>query len=121
MDMTNEEFNELFRKRTMKFALQIIKFIESIPLNTATRVLSFQLGKSATSTGANFRAFCRGRSRNERYSKICIVVEEADETEYWLAIFTETSYGDSKLKKELLDESLEILKIARSIKHKFST
>ncbi len=72
--MTNEEFNELFRKRTIIFALKVIEFLETVPFNSATRVLSFQICKSATSVGANFRAFCRGRSRNERHAKICIVV-----------------------------------------------
>ena len=33
---------------------------------------------------ANYRAACRARSKKEFYSKICIVVEEADETEHWL-------------------------------------
>ena len=115
--MKNEEFNELFRQRTLKFALRIIEFIESLPLNSVTRVLTYQLGKSSTSIGANFRAFCRGRSRNERYSKICIVVEEADETEYWLNIISGTKYGDDAIKTALLNEAVEILKITSTIKN----
>lgn len=115
--MTNEEFNELFRQRTLKFALDIIEFIETIPFNSATRVMTFQLGKSGTSIGANYRAFCRGRSRNERFAKICIVVEEADETGYWLQIFSNTKYGDEKEKTRLLSEAVEILKLSSAIKN----
>lgn len=115
--MTNEEFNEFFRERTLKFALDILAFIGSLPFNAATKVMSYQLGKSGTSVGANYRAFCRGRSRNERFSKICIVVEEADESEYWLTIFSRTSYGEPSEKTRLLKESVEILKIASSIKN----
>jgi len=115
--MTNEEFNELFRQRTLKFALDIIEFIETIPFNSATRVLTFQLSKSGTSIGANFRAFCRGRSKNEKLAKICIVVEEADETEYWLSILSHTNYGDAKKKVYLLNETIELLKIVSSIKN----
>jgi len=114
--MTNAEFNESFRERTMVFALSIIKFLESVPYNSVTRVLIFQLGKSGTSIGTNFRAFCRGRSKNEKFSKICIVVEEADETDYWLTIFSKTEYGDKNDLAWLAKEALEILKITSSIK-----
>jgi len=115
--MTNEEFNEKFRKRTKAFALQIIRFLETVPYNSATRVMSFQLGKSGTSVGANFRAFCRSRSKNERFAKICIVVEEADETLYWLELFTGTTYGDKEFLEQISKESIEILKITASIKN----
>jgi four helix bundle protein len=60
----------------------------------AQKFLSYQLGKSATSVGANFRVFCRGRSKNEKFSKICIVVEEADESAYWIDLFMATGYGN---------------------------
>lgn len=118
--MTNEEFNELFRKRTMAFALAVIQFLETVPNNPATRVMSYQLCKASTSVGANFRAFCRGRSRNERFSKICIVVEEADESVYWLELFDLANYGDKKLLVWLIPESIEITKIATTIKHSSS-
>ena len=114
--MTNEEFNDLFRNRTKKFALQIIAFLESVPFNTATRVMSYQLSKSGTSVGANFRAFCRGRSAKERFAKICIVVEEADETLYWLELFNETSYSRKYNLKPIMDEGIEIIKVTTSIK-----
>ena len=100
-DMTNAEFNEQFRRRTQQFAVRTLKFIESLPFNTATRIMTYQFGKSGTSVGANFRAFCRGRSKNEKYSKICIVVEEADECIYWLELFVDTGYGDGFLPKVL--------------------
>ena len=114
--MTNAEFNELFRKRTQKFAVAIIKFIEKIPYNNSTRILTYQLGKSGTSVGANFRAFCRARSQNERYAKICIVVEEADESIFWLEVFDETGYGNKDELMSLMSENLEIIKITGTIK-----
>lgn len=115
--MRNEEFNEIFRRRTKRFAVEILKFLETIPFNSATRVVSYQLSKAGTSVGANFRAFCRGRSKNERFAKICIVVEEADETLYWLEICAETSYGNQENISKLNQEGLEILKITGSIKN----
>jgi four helix bundle protein len=118
--MTNAEFNEMFRKRTMIFALKVIQFIETVPNNPATRVMTYQLVKAATSVGANFRAFCRGRSKNEHHAKICIVVEEADESVFWLELFALAKYGDEKLLAWLIPESIEITKISTSIKHSLS-
>jgi four helix bundle protein len=119
--MTNREFNEVFRKRTLEFALKVIVFLETIPLNTATRVMGYQLCKAVTSVGANFRAFTRGRSKNERFSKICIVVEEADETIFWLELFNGTSYGNKEFLAELLQESDEIMKVTGTIKDSMIT
>ena len=118
--MTNAEFNEQFRRRTQQFAVRSLKFIESIPFNTATKIMTYQFGKSGTSVGANFRAFCRGRSKNEKYSKMCVVVEEADESIYWLELFAETNYGDKQELKWLSAEALEILKVCSKIKSSLS-
>ena len=115
--MTNAEFNNHVCDRTKKFAIRIIKMIESLPFNTSTKTLGHQLCKSGTSIGANFRAFCRARSNNERFAKICIVVEEADETLYWLELFLSSKYGDNEQLELLLTEALEILKITSKIKN----
>jgi len=79
-----EEFIEHLKKRTKKFAVDVIRFCDSLNMIKASSVITYQLVKPATSTGANYRAACRARSQNEFFSKICIVVEEADESEYGL-------------------------------------
>jgi four helix bundle protein len=117
--MGNDEFNEIFRERTKDFSVRIFKFLDQLPPTISTRVIAFQLGKSASSVGANFRAFCRGRSTKERFAKICIVVEEADETLYWLENIRDAQYDNSETLKELLAEALEILKIVATIKSRY--
>lgn len=81
-------------------------------------MIIYQLVKSATSTGANYRAACRARSKNEFFSKICIVVEEVDESVYWLEIIKETILlvNDSELKRPL-KESIELTKIMSKAKN----
>lgn len=118
--MTNAEFNEIFRKRTKTFAVRVLQFLATVPYNTGTKIMSYQLGKSATSVGANFRAFCRGRSKAEKFAKMCIVVEEADETVYWIDLFTETDYGNKNELSYLATEALEILKVTSKIKTSLS-
>ena len=117
--MTNEEFNALLRERTLRFALNVIAFLETVPFNSVTKTLSGQLCDASTSIGSNWRAFCRGRSRNERYSKVCIVVEEGDEYQYWLEIFQNLNYGDKSLLPPLINECDEIVALTTSVKHGF--
>jgi len=118
--MTNAEFNDMFRNRTQAFAVNVLHFLADVPFNTSTKILSNQLGRSATSVGANFRAFCRGRSKREKFAKICIVVEEADECIYWTDLFSQTGFGDQAKLKLLCNEALEILKVTAKIKSSLS-
>ena len=114
--MTNAEFDNLLKRRTLAFSIRIFKFIETLQNTTSTRIISYQLGKSASSVGANYRAFCRGRSYKEKFSKMCIVVEEADEVEFWLINLRELGHGNQEELEWLLNESLEIIKVTSKIK-----
>ena len=81
--MTDKEiFIEELKRRTKKFAVDIINFCNTLKDCKASSVVTYQLVKSSTSTGANYRAACKARSKNEFFSKICIVAEEIDESEY---------------------------------------
>jgi len=120
--MTEKEiFIEKMKKRTKQLAVDVINFCNTLKVNKASSVITYQLVKSATSVGANYRAACRARSQKEFFSKVCIVVEEADETEYWLEIIDEV-----KLSKEINDlerilkESKEITKIMSKAKSSIS-
>jgi four helix bundle protein len=114
--MTNAEFNETMRVRTEDLAVKTLLLIAPIPFNSATKVLTTQIAKSVSSVGANFRAFCRGRSKNEKFAKICIVVEEADETIFWLNLLFRTGYLTQEEVSPAQNEMLEILKITQTIK-----
>ena len=82
--MESLDYNEKYRQRTKKFAVAIIVFYAKHCKQTEElRVIGKQLLRSGTSVAANFRAVTRGRSHAERFSKMCIVVEEIDETQFW--------------------------------------
>lgn len=106
-----DNFAEEFRNRTKKQAIEIIKYCKTLPKSEESFIVKKQIIRSATSVAANYRAACRARSENEFFSKLSIVVEEADETEFWLEIIKESGIDDSKRANELLKESGEILKI----------
>ena len=112
-----EAFIEKMKGRTKKFAVNIIHFCDKLPRTNSSRTISFQLVKSATSTGANYRAACRGRSKAEFHSKLSITVEEADESLYWLELIEDTKIPCDqielkRLQKEI-DEITRILAKAR--------
>lgn len=110
-------FVENLKKRTRKFGVDVILFCDSLKQKKASSVVTYQLVKSATSTGANYRAACRSRSQAEFFSKICIVVEEADESVFWLEVIEESDLSNDKSElKRLLLEGTEILKIMTKTK-----
>ncbi len=63
------------------------------------------------SVGANYRAVCRARSKADFISKIGIVLEEADETVFWLELLIETGIVAENKLKELLQEARELTAI----------
>jgi four helix bundle protein len=99
------------QKRTKEFAIAVIRFIRTLPSSDESRILGKQLMRSATSVAANYRAVCRARSRAEFIAKLGIVVEEADETVFWLELMTEAGAITSNDLPRLLTEANEILRI----------
>ena len=79
-----------FKERTKKFALRVIKLTASLPSGLNAQIIGKQLVRSGTSVGANYRAALRARSPAEFRAKLNIVLEEADETEYWLELLSES-------------------------------
>ncbi|MEM8524457.1 MAG: four helix bundle protein [Bacteroidota bacterium] len=114
---SKEEYAEWFKSKTKQFAIDIIKFFKTLQHNKATNVISYQLIKSATSTAANYRAVCRARSDKELYSKLCIVVEEADESVFWLEMIIGAELAnDTRELNRLMREADEILRVSATAK-----
>lgn len=82
-----------------------------MPDDLTTRRIVNQLIGSSTSVAANYRAACRGRSRPEFIAKLGIVVEEADETVFWLELIAAVPLSESADVEPLLNESRELLAI----------
>ena len=115
--MNKIEKIEAFKLRTKQFAIRIIKLFQNLPKTDEARVIGKQLLRSATSTAANYRAACRARSDADFFSKISIVLEEADETLFWIEILIETEIMNGERLKPLYIEAEEIVKIINTISH----
>ncbi len=101
--------------RTKAFALRIINFVTDLSKSKVTDVLGYQVLKSGTSIGANYREANRAESRNDFIHKIAIVEKEAAETQYWLELSEGSGTGNSADLRWLLEESTGLLAIFTSI------
>ena len=111
-------FNEALRARTKEASLRIIRVFQQLPRTGEASVLGKQLLRSATSVAANFRAACRGRSTAEWYAKLCICVEEADETLFWLELLGDSGIVPKTRLESLEQEYLEIVSILAAARKK---
>ncbi len=102
---------EQMRARTKAFANRIFKLFLALPKTMEAGVIGKQLLRAGTSVGANYRAACRARSRAEFVAKLGIVVEEADETIYWLELLADNEVVRAHLLKDLLKEANELTAI----------
>jgi four helix bundle protein len=104
------------RDRTKQFALKIIRFYSLLPSKiNETQIIGKQLLRSGTSVGANYREAYRARSNSEFISKIGIVIQELDETDYWLELLRDAKINGSSELQLLLSETDELLAIFTSI------
>jgi four helix bundle protein len=107
--LSKDEFVEKFRQRTKALALDVIRFSQGLPKTEEATIMKRQLLRSATSVGANYRAACRARSAAEFHSKLSIVIEEADETIFWLELLEESGTVPKSTTNQLKKEASEIL------------
>jgi four helix bundle protein len=78
------------------------------------RVIGRQSLRSGTSIAANYRATCRARFNAQFVAKMGTVVEEADETAFWLDLVAESQLVDASRLESLRNEALQLLKIFSS-------
>jgi four helix bundle protein len=114
-DMDNKEFGKQLEARTKKFAIDIIKLSSSLPDTPERKVIKYQITKSGTSVGANYREANRARSNAGFKNKIKICESEASETAYWLEIIENLNWIEIQKTQKLLTEANELLAIFTSI------
>ena len=99
------------RRRTKKYAIDILKFCSGLPDEPIFWPLTRQLVRCGTSIGANYRSACRGKSLADFIAKLSIVEEEADESQYWLELIAELLPEETARIKALHREAGEIVAI----------
>src|ERR1700690_1391044 len=99
------------KERTAQFAVRVLKLADALPGKTAGRTIADQISRSGCSVAANYRAALRGKSRADFVNKITIVLEEADETAFWIELIERAGLLPPNRLVELRTEAEELTKI----------
>lgn len=99
------------KARSKQFAIGIVNLFRELPRTDEARILGKQLLRSGTSAAANYRAACRARSKAEFIAKLGVVVEEIDETVFWIEMLEESRILTQTQLKNLQIEANELLAI----------
>jgi four helix bundle protein len=113
--MRKKDFAEQLERRTKRFAIRIIKLVAQLPSTPEAKAIRYQLAKSGTSIGANYRETNRAMSQADFRSKIAICEKEASETQYWLEIIMGAELLPSKQVQPDYEESSKLLALFTSI------
>jgi len=112
---------EQMKERTKKFALHVIRLCRALPRSSESSIIGRQLMRSATSVGANYRAVCRARSTPDFVSKLGVVLEEANESLFWIDLLVEARLASPDKIGMLRAEANELVAIfvtsLRTAKH----
>jgi four helix bundle protein len=110
------DISEALKERTMRFAVDALKLVDRLPKTSAGFAVGKQLARSATAVGANYRGVRTSRSRAEFIAKLGVVVEEADESTFWLEVIVRTQMLDAAAVQLLRTEARELVAIfAKSV------
>jgi four helix bundle protein len=99
------------QQRLLKYSTTIARLCDALPARLSASRIAGQLIDSSSSSYANYRSACRGRSRAEFIAKLGIVVEELDESEGWLIMLQQLGHIRQPLSVELIGETNELLSI----------
>ena len=112
--MTNREFREGLEDRTARYAVEVFKYLRELPYDVSIKVIAYQLGKSASSIGANYHEANRSESRDDFAHKIAIAVKEDNESCYWFKVLMGLCGSDERL-EALSKETVELRNLLQSI------
>jgi four helix bundle protein len=110
------QYNEKLRERTMNMAVEVRDLLKSKEISSIDKSIMQQIIRSSSSVAANYRSATRGRSDAEFYSKLCIVVEECDETKFWLDFLVRIKVLNESETTVLRDEVEQLIKLFSSIR-----
>ncbi len=104
----------IIKDKSFAFALRIVKAYQFLS-EKKEYVLSKQMLRSGTAIGAMVREAEQAESNADFVHKLAIALKEANETEYWIELITQSNYIEEKISVSLKSDLLEILKLLTAI------
>ncbi|HEX9760737.1 MAG TPA: four helix bundle protein [Candidatus Acidoferrales bacterium] len=105
---------EELRERTKQFALRVLRMTRVLPRTEEAFVIRRQILRSAFSVAANYGAVCRARSPADFAAKMALVLEEADESNFWLEMLVAAGIVKNERLRPLSCEAEELVRIFSS-------
>jgi len=88
--MEQRRSKSIIQEKSFRFAVAIVEYARRQQKDDINLVLTRQLLRSGTSSGANVEEALGGQSRKDFIAKLAIAAKEARETGYWLRLIRET-------------------------------
>lgn len=109
--LSKGDFADGIEQRLKTFMLRNLHVFRALPQSFDAQHFGKQLVRCSSSAAANYRAVRRARSRNEFFAKLSIVIEELDESLFWLETFVFAGIIPENRLSDLMDEGSQLLKI----------
>ncbi|UHG90060.1 four helix bundle protein [Spirosoma oryzicola] len=115
------EFADGIENRLKMYTFRCVQVFRALPRSYEAQHFGKQLVRSSSSSAANYRAVRRARSKNEFFAKLSIVVEELDESLFWLEMLIFTEILSETRLSSLIDEGYQLLKIVAKARNNTGT
>lgn len=103
------------REKSFRFALRVVKLYQYLCERRREFVMSKQLLRSGTAIGALVREAEQAESRRDFVHKMAIALKEANESEYWIQLLSESGYLGQKSSDSIQADLTELLKLLTAI------
>jgi four helix bundle protein len=111
MQNDKAKFKEEFKNRVYRFALDVIGFVDRLPVEQTSRIITDQLLRSTTSIGANVIEAQAASSRKDYTNFFAYALKSANECKFWLGLLRDSGRGDRETVNRLLREATEIANV----------
>lgn len=116
-EVTNSKQYDL-EDRTLKFAKEVIEFVNILPKTVVNTEIMKQIIRSSGSVGANYIEANEALSKKDFAMRVKICRKEAKESRYWLMLIEAKGEDTDKTRRSLISEATELMKIFGAIVEK---
>lgn len=116
LKMKNDKlkFKKGFQERVYKFTLKLIGFVDTLPKDNASRIISSQLIRSGTSIGANYIESYAASSKRDFTNFFHHALKSANESKFWLSLLRDSGKAAENGVEILLSELEQIASVLAS-------
>ena len=101
--------------KSLSFAVRTVNFYNFLCDQKKEFIISKQILRSGTSIGANIRESKNAESSSDYVHKLSIALKEADETQYWLEVLSQSNIIEENEYSSMNNDVKELIALLTSI------